>query len=131
VVTFKDRVTDATRRLQDAGVIVSLFIDPDAAQVAAAADVGAEAVEFNTGRYSESGSAAEYTARLAEISSALAGAHAAGLATHAGHGLTYANVKPIAALDGMEELNIGHTIVSRSVFVGLERAVREMKDLIS
>jgi len=126
-----ERVTDATKRLKDAGVTVSLFIDPDPKQVAASKDAGADAVEFNTGAYSEAKSESERQARLEEVRSAVAGAHAASLVTHAGHGLTYINVKPVALIDGIEELNIGHTIVARAVFVGLERAVREMKELIA
>jgi pyridoxine 5-phosphate synthase len=131
VVSGLERVTEVTKRLKDAGVTVSLFIDPDAKQVAASKDAGADAVEFNTGAYSEATGEAEQHVRLEEVRSAVAGAHAAGLVTHAGHGLTYTNVKPIASIEGIEELNIGHTIVSRAVFVGLERAVREMRELIS
>lgn len=126
-----ERVAAAVRRLKDAGITVSLFIDPDARQIAASTKSGADAVEFNTGRYSEATGEHEQKERLAEIVSAVSGARSAGLVAHAGHGLTYVNVGPVAAIEGLEELNIGHTIIARAVFVGLERAVREMKALVS
>jgi pyridoxine 5-phosphate synthase len=131
VVSSIARAKEATRRLRDAGIVVSMFIDPDARQVAASAEACADAVEFHTGRYAEASSEDERLARLDELRSAIAGARAAGLVTHAGHGLTYLNVKPVASLAEIEELNIGHTIVSRAVLVGMERAVREMKALLS
>jgi pyridoxine 5-phosphate synthase len=119
----------AIARLRDAGVRVSLFIDPDAAAVEAAAAVGATAVELHTGDYARaSGDRHERALDRLRAAATLARRH--GLAVHAGHGLTYRNVAPVAAIPELEELNIGHSIVSRAVFVGMEAAVREMRRLV-
>ncbi|GAB2801367.1 pyridoxine 5'-phosphate synthase [Halomonas shantousis] len=123
-----ERVRDACRRLSDAGCEVSLFIDPDPLQIQAAYDVGAPAVELHTGAYAEaSGDAArvehERIAAAAELASEL------GLIVNAGHGLHYHNVEAIAAIPGINELNIGHAIIARALFVGLKEAVAEMKRL--
>jgi pyridoxine 5-phosphate synthase len=123
------KVKAAVRALREKGIIVSLFIDADEAQIEAARETGAEAVEIHTGRYADA-KGAEAQARLAEISNACKAARDAGLVVHAGHGLTYKNVVPVARIRGFEEFNIGHSIISRAVFVGLEAAVREMKRLI-
>ncbi|HEX9611523.1 MAG TPA: pyridoxine 5'-phosphate synthase [Gemmatimonadales bacterium] len=128
-LTGRDRrVGDAIRRLADAGVRVSLFIDPDRRVIARAAELGVAAVELHTGRYAhtwrKSGHALDTLRRAADQ------ARAAGLAVHAGHGLTYQNVQPVAAIPEIEELNIGHSIVSNAVFWGLEEAVRRMRRLI-
>ena len=122
-----DRMKSVVDRLQSAGMPVSLFIDPEPTQIDAAALVRAQFIELHTGRYAE---AREPNRSLQEIAHLKAGcerAVAAGLRVNAGHGLTYWNVYPIACLPGMEELNIGHSIISRSVLVGLDRAIREMK----
>ena len=124
-----DRVGAAVARCRDAGLEVSLFIDPDPAQVEASSRMGAEAVELHTGRYADAPDAAGRARELAALALAGSAAVAAGLHLHAGHGLNYQNVGPVASLDAMAELNIGHSLVARAVFVGLERAVREMKDL--
>jgi len=131
------RVGEAVERLRAAGIRTSLFIDPEPASIVAAAEVGADAVELHTGEYAhawmrqrtrEPGSTvAEELRRLAR---AAIEARARGLDVHAGHGLTYENVTPVAAIAEIEELNIGHSVVSRAVFVGMERAVREMGELI-
>ena len=130
-----ERVTEVTKRLKDAGIVVSLFIDPESAQIEASVKAGADAVEFHTGRYAEATlrgvSGDEVTARLGELSNAVRAAREAKLVAHAGHGLTYVNVRPVAEINGVGELNIGHSIISRAVLVGLERAVREMKALVS
>jgi pyridoxine 5-phosphate synthase len=122
------RLSGAIERLQDAGIRVSLFIDPDPRTIDRAAELGVPAIELHTGRYAhtwrKSGRA------LTQIQKAAEHARAAGLAVHAGHGLTYLNVRPVAALRGLEELNIGHSIVSNAVFWGLEGAVRRMRELI-
>jgi pyridoxine 5-phosphate synthase len=122
------RVTAAVRRLAAAGIRVSLFIDPDRRIIDRAAALGVPAVELHTGVYartwSKSGRALATLARAADH------ARAAGLAVHAGHGLTYANVQPVVRLAEIEELNIGHSIVSNAVFWGLEEAVRKMRSLI-
>ena len=120
---------DALARLSDAGVRTSLFIDPDEASIDASAEVGADAVEIHTGEYALA-SLNGRPAQLERIVAAARAGRAAGLAVHAGHGLTYENVIPVAAVGEIEELNIGHSIISRAVLVGLERAVAEMKDII-
>ena len=122
------RIRDALARLKAAGIRTSLFIDPDPGAVAAAAGLRPDAVELHTGQYA--GTWRTGDAALAELAAAAAQARSQGLAVHAGHGLTYENVGPVAALRGVEELNIGHSIISRAVFVGIERAVREMRGRI-
>jgi pyridoxine 5-phosphate synthase len=119
------RIRDALARLADAGIRTSLFIDPEPGAVAAAAALRPDAVELHTGRYA--GSWRRGGAALAELAAAAGQARSRGLAVHAGHGLTYENVGPVAALREVEELNIGHSIISRAVFVGIEPAVREMR----
>jgi pyridoxine 5-phosphate synthase len=116
-------------RLRDAGVRTSLFIDPDEKAVRAAAQLEVDAVELHTGEYANAlrSSRAEQLLRLEE---AAALGRDLGLAVHAGHGLTYENVTRVAALANVEELNIGHSVVSRAVLVGIERAVREMAELV-
>lgn len=130
VVAGADRIGEATRRLQDAGVRVSLFIDPDPRQVEAAVRSGAEAVELHTGAYAHASGTGRADAPLAALCEASGAVVGAGLLLHAGHGLTYRNVQPIAALPHMRELNIGHSIISRAIMVGLEQAVRDMKRLV-
>jgi pyridoxine 5-phosphate synthase len=122
------RLVEAIARLREAGIRISLFIDPDSATIDEAARLGVAAVELHTGEYSN----AYQTSRapLERLLAATAHARAAGLAVHAGHGLTYRNVGPVAAVPAIEELNIGHSIVSRAIMVGLERAVREMRQLV-
>ena len=124
-----DRVREGVERLHEAGIRVSLFIDPVEDQVRAAAATGADAVELHTGRYAGA-RGADREHELAVLIEAGCTAVDLGLRLHAGHGLTYRNVVPVARIPHLEELNIGHSIVSRAVLVGLERAVREMKRLI-
>ncbi|MGL6096781.1 MAG: pyridoxine 5'-phosphate synthase [Fimbriiglobus sp.] len=125
VVANADTVRAAVDRLKSAGIPVSLFIDPDLEQIDMAKALGADAIEFQTASYSEAvGTAAD---ELATLTTATAHARSRGLHVHMGHGLNYQNVKPIVRIAGVEELNIGHSIVSRAVLVGLERAVRDMK----
>jgi len=122
-------VSDAVALLAEAGIRVSLFIDPDPVQIAAAAKAGAPVIELHTGAYAEAeGEAAQ--AELQRIRLAVAEGLRHGLRVNAGHGLHYGNVKPVAALDGISELNIGHAIVAQSIFDGWERAVRDMKALM-
>jgi pyridoxine 5-phosphate synthase len=116
-------------RLQAAGIGVSLFVDPDPAQLDACCATGARWVELHTGRYAEAGWE-EQPAELARLCEGAALARQLGMRVNAGHGLTYANVEPVAAIAGMEELNIGHSIVARALAVGLQAAVREMKLLV-
>jgi pyridoxine 5-phosphate synthase len=120
----------ALERLAAAGVRTSLFIDPDEDAIRASIDLGADAIEIHTGEYANALRAAEREAQLSRINAAASLAGKLGLAVHAGHGLTYENVTPVAAMPEIEELNIGHSIVSRAVFTGLERAVRDMVELV-
>jgi pyridoxine 5-phosphate synthase len=120
----------ALERLSKAGIRTALFIDPEEDVVRASADLGADAVELHTGEYANAWRTAEGEVQLARLAEAAALATSLGIAVHAGHGLTYENVTPVAAIELIEELNIGHSIVSRAVLVGMERAVREMGELI-
>jgi pyridoxine 5-phosphate synthase len=122
-----DRVAEATARCHAAGLEVSLFIDPSPDQVEASLRAGAKAVELHTGRYADATTPNDRARELGALTLAGARAIACGLRLHAGHGLNYQNVMPVVLIDGMDELNIGHSIISRAVFVGLDRAVREMK----
>lgn len=123
----RDRMTEVVYTLQQVGIPVSLFIDPDPSQIDAAAAIQAKFIELHTGRYAEASGTAHQEQELNLLAKGCAHAIAVGLRVNAGHGLTYWNVYPVACLPGMEELNIGHSIISRAVLVGLERAVREMK----
>lgn len=129
VLTHQHEVAEATRILGAAGIRVSLFIDPDVEQINAAHAVGAPVVELHTGTYADSNGAAQ-EAELERIHIAALHAHKLGLQVNAGHGLHYTNVQPIVRIPHMVELNIGHAIVARSIFTGLEAAVREMRQLI-
>jgi len=120
----------AAQRLAAAGIRVSLFIDPDLRQVDAAARAGAPVVELHTGAFAEARNERARQRELARIRAAAEHAAESGLLINAGHGLNYDNVKPVAAIARIGELNIGHAIVARAVFVGLGEAVREMKALL-
>jgi pyridoxine 5-phosphate synthase len=130
VVTHQKVVAQAMKCLLDRGVDVALFIDPDERQIELAKVLGARAVEIQTARYSEARTPAERQRELELLDKATDFARQRGLHVHMGHGLNYANVQPVASIAGVEELNIGHSIVSRAVLVGMERAVREMKEAI-
>lgn len=130
-VGMRSRVADAVARLRDAGIVVSLFLDPDLKQIDAAAAMGADAVELHTGAYGHATARFGGDEELAALRQAAEHVRAAGLTLHAGHGLTYRNVRPVAEITGMCELNIGHSIIARAIMVGLEQAVRDMKRLIS
>jgi pyridoxine 5-phosphate synthase len=123
------RIDEACRTLAAAGVRVSLFIDPDSAQIEAARRVGAPVIELHTGTYANASGAAR-ARELERVRSAAALAASLGLVVNAGHGLNYHNVEPIAAIREIVELNIGHAIIARAVFDGLPKAVRDMKDLM-
>lgn len=127
----RSRVADVVARLRAAGISVSLFLDPDPRQIDAGAGLGADAIELHTGQYALARPGAEQERQLAVVRDAARRVRQAGLALHAGHGLTYRNVRPIAVIDEMHELNIGHSIVARALMVGFQQAVREMKDLLS
>jgi len=130
VVAHESVVHAVVDRLKEAGISVSLFIDPEPAQIEAACRVGAEAVELQTASYSEARTPAAQIAELDKLRQAAHLAAEQGLHVHMGHGLNYSNVIPIVQIPEVEELNIGHSIVSRAVLVGMERAVREMKDIL-
>ena len=119
------RMRETIRQLEEAGARISLFIDPDLQTVDAAKDLGVPAIELHTGRYAHSWRRSDTA--LEELQSAARHAADMGLFVHAGHGLTYANVAPVAAIPEIEELNIGHSVVSRSVMVGMRQAVEEMR----
>ena len=131
VVGQRAALANVVGRLTDGGLRVSLFIDPDSAQIDASAELGAAAVELHTGRYCEPLTAEAIAAELAQLRAAAVHALGRGLVVNAGHGLRYDNVTPIAALPGMDTLNIGHSIVARAVFVGMEAAVAEMRALVA
>ena len=124
------RIGRACRDLGAAGIRVSLFIDAEKAQIDAARKAGAPVVELHTGSYAGARNSAKQRKELATVRSAVEYAAGKGLQVNAGHGLNYHNVQPVAAIAGIRELNIGHSIVARSVFVGIAQAVREMKSLI-
>lgn len=127
IVGQSDRITEIVDKLQSAGIPVSLFIDADEAQIAASVKAQAKFIELHTGQYAEAKNEASRQKELAILTKGCKQAIEAGLRVNAGHGLTYWNVYPVACIPGMEELNIGHTIISRAAMVGIERAVREMK----
>ena len=124
------RVREACARLAGAGIRVSLFIDPDPAQIEACAAAGAPVVELHTGAYADAADRGAAARELERIRAASRSAAAAGLTVHAGHGLHYHNVVPVAAIPELVELNIGHAIVAQAVFDGIARAVRQMKALM-
>jgi pyridoxine 5-phosphate synthase len=125
-----ERVAAAVKALKGAGIHVSLFIDPDGEQIRASRDVGGDAVEIHTGLYCDALNAQAREAELVKVRTAVTEAHGLGLEVKAGHGLHYGNVVPIAALPQIKELSIGHSIVARSVLVGMVQAVKDMLALI-
>jgi pyridoxine 5-phosphate synthase len=122
-------VEAALARLRRAGIRTSLFIDPEPEVIRASADLGVDAIELHTGEYANT-RGEERAEQLGRLRRASALGRSLGLAVHAGHGLTYQNVTPVAAIPEIEELNIGHSIISHALFVGMERAVREMGELV-
>lgn len=130
VVAHEKSVAKIARRLQAAGIEVSLFLDPDARQIEIAHQLGVTAVEIQTARYAEARTAAVRNDELSALREATQYARERGMHVHMGHGLNYENVQAVAALPGVEELNIGHSIISRAVLIGMERAVRDMKEAI-
>ena len=124
-------VEKTSHALRQADIAVALFIDPDLKQVDAARKLGVRAIEFHTGGYADAVTPAGSTKHLEQLSRAAAHAVDAGLHVHMGHGLNYLNVKPIVRIPGVEELNIGHSIVSRAVLIGMVQAVRDMKDAMT
>ncbi|MCL5043282.1 MAG: pyridoxine 5'-phosphate synthase [Gammaproteobacteria bacterium] len=129
VIGNQARIQAAVEQLTEQGSEVSLFIDPDLAQIDMARRLGAPVIELHTGHYADT-QGAEQAAALKAIRQAAAHARKLGLVVNAGHGLNYHNVEPIAAIDGMHELNIGHAIIARALFSGLATAVRDMRALL-
>lgn len=125
-----EQIAGLMKPLRDAGLLLSLFIDPHPEQIEAAKELNADFVELNTAAYSEAKGHLSQEKELASLSEASVKADGLGLGVHAGHGLTYLNVEAVASLPHLQELNIGHSIVSHAVFVGFERAVREMSNII-
>lgn len=131
VVGNMSRIKACIDQFLAAGIEVSLFIDPDPRQIEASRSLGAQAVELHTGKYADATSQAEQQHELQSLQDSGKFARELGMLLHMGHGLTYRNVIPVATIPGVEELNIGHSIISRAVLVGMEQAVREMKRLIT
>lgn len=129
VIANRTRVGESIKQLQENGIFVSLFVDPDPNQIAATSELGADAIEMHTGTYAAAKGVEAIEKQIQILTECCSHGMAHNLHVHAGHGLTYANVRPIAMIAGMEELNIGHSIVARAVFVGFQQAVREMKQL--
>ena len=125
------RVGEAVAACRDAGMEVSLFIDPSVAQVEASAKLGVAAVELHTGRYADATTPEEIDREFRALVEAGAVVKRLGMALHAGHGLNYRNVGPVARIAGMAELNIGHSIIARAIFSGLQGAVRSMKEAMN
>ncbi|MFL5241424.1 MAG: pyridoxine 5'-phosphate synthase [Gemmataceae bacterium] len=130
VIASKSAIEETIKRLADAEIDVSLFIDPDVRQIETAKLLGAKAVEIQTARYSEARTPDLQEQELETLRESTTFAHNLGLKVHMGHGLDYTNVVPIVAIPCVQELNIGHSIISRAVLVGMERAVREMKQVM-
>jgi len=130
VARLRQRIAPAVKKLKRAGIITSAFIEPNERQVVGSARCGFDAVELWTGGYAHAKAEAAADEELIKLMEAMDLAHDQGLVVHAGHGLTYRNVQGLAAVSGFAEFNIGHSIVSRAVLVGLRAAVREMKELM-
>jgi pyridoxine 5-phosphate synthase len=125
-----NKITQAVSQLEQAGIQTSLFIDADKAQIDAAVASGAPYIEIHTGHYADATTEAEQQNELARLTDGIKYAHAKGLKVNAGHGLNYFNVKPVAAIKEIIELNIGHAIIARAAIDGLEKATRDMKALM-
>lgn len=130
VVRFEDKIKKMNKNLQERGILISLFIDADEKQVDAAYRTGAEFVEFHTGFFANAFLSGNWAFELEKLKKAAIYAQSLGIKVNAGHGLNYENVKYMHQIEGIQELNIGHSIISRAVFVGLEKAVVDMIKLI-
>ncbi len=129
LVELRDSLKEAIKKIKDGGIPVSLFINPERTDIECSKNIGADMVEIHTGYYSEARGDVQLK-ELERIKDAVAYSISLGLKTNAGHGLNYYNVKPIAAINGLRGLYIGHSIIARAVLVGIKKAVREMKNLI-
>jgi pyridoxine 5-phosphate synthase len=123
-------IADAVKRLRDNDIVVSLFVDPDPEQIKAASKSGADYIEIHTGAYAAARDWQTQKHELEEIDAAIKLASKVGMGVNAGHGLNYVNIKALAAIGGIEEYNIGHSIMARAILVGIDRAVKDMVDLI-
>jgi len=130
VLSMKDYLKEYIKEVKDAGIEVALFIDPDKNQIEASLEVGAKAIEIHTGEYANARGREEKIKQLNRVKDASRYGKGIGLNIYAGHGLTYTNVQPIAKIKEIEELNIGHSIIANSIFLGLDEAVRKMKKLM-
>ncbi|URJ32375.1 pyridoxine 5'-phosphate synthase [Blochmannia endosymbiont of Camponotus sp.] len=130
IINQSNKLQDIIFKLTEAGIRVSLFIDPNEQQISVAYNIGAPYIELHTGMYSHAIDAATQNLEYKRIKKSVQYAVDNGLKVNAGHGLNYYNVRPIAALPGIQELNIGHSIISRSIFCGLPKAIQDMKKLI-
>jgi pyridoxine 5-phosphate synthase len=130
VIRYRSSLKDPVELLRQGGITVSLFVDPDLEQIKAARRLGADTIEIHTGAYCEARDSGSRRIELEKIDNAVRAGRKLGLGVNAGHGLNYQNVREVVALGGIEEFNIGHSIVSRAVLVGMERAVREMAALV-
>ena len=130
VIVNTKQIADTVKRLKDGGIVVSLFVDPNQEQIKASKKTGADYIEIHTGAYAEAVAWSEQQRELESIDTAIKLARKVGLGVNAGHGLNYVNIKAIAALGGIEEYNIGHSIIARAMLVGLDRAVRDMVELL-
>ncbi len=130
IIRYFDQVKNACVKCAEAGIRVSLFIDPDKKQLDAARKAGAPVVEIHTGKYADAASVPEQAHELARIQHAVVHGDALGMQVNAGHGLNYHNVQPIVTIPNISELNIGHAIISEALFIGLEQAVKKMKALL-
>lgn len=124
------KIRDACQRLQESGIRVSLFIDPDMQQIESAKEAGASTIEIHTGTYADAPNATQVKNELNKIIQASEFAHGLGLRVNAGHGLSYQNTQPVAQIEVIEEFNIGHAIVAQALFCGLQQAVRDMKQIL-
>ncbi|MFH1360108.1 MAG: pyridoxine 5'-phosphate synthase [Candidatus Omnitrophota bacterium] len=129
VIKNFDRIQRVVKRLKARKIIVNLFIDPDPRQIRKAKETGAQAIELHTGRYAHAKTKKAAASELRKIKAGVLLGRKIGLTVHAGHGLNYQNTRAVARIKGIEELNIGHSIIARAVFVGLKQAVREMRRL--
>jgi len=129
-VKYASRIKEVTKRMHKAGILVSAFITPDPDQIIASAQIGCDAIELHTGMYANAKNESAASKRVAQLMIARDIALEHGLIVHAGHGLTYRNIAPVAAIEGLCEFNIGHSIVSRSTLVGMRKAALQMIELI-
>lgn len=130
VIVHAKLITDAVKRLRDGGIVVSLFVDPNQEQIKACNKTGADCIEIHTGAYAEAIGWPAQERELEAIDTAIKLARKVGLGVNAGHGLNYVNIKALAVIGGIEEYNIGHSIIARAMLVGLDRAVKDMVELI-